>query len=487
MKSIYDKIREYILPDGTLPEDFSLQDNDLPFGFSDGAVDGMALYHGFRSEADSEALMTVIDEACEGEFKAAQEMLEEVFQSPLVRVLGSADEIQNHAAEKTDPTQKRILYSFASTLIRQSENVECVKFGLLLLEVLNFRVEDMRDDVRMLSAAEELTLFALYVMQGWENANAEYFSTAKKTRGWGRIHAVRYLRADSGEIQSWLLTEGYKNTILNAYTVWECAEKLDLQELLRGTLTDEEYDGLSDILQELLVQAGPMPGMDDLHGAEDLLLQYIKTAGTRRVTETVLDTLIAIQDHTFTSDYIHQKDILVGCERILHSEQAVMLVEELVRNHRGYALASYMNMDIGEQILADMKEDFAGHWEDVDYVWENREVMKQITDLYRQEIDLEEISTGPEEQSRFTFDSHLLYYITRRLHRYPGMGEDLILASLKSYDVRNRITALDVIDAWKLRGYAHSQEIEDAVSELAYTEPEEGIRERLTRKESMMN
>ncbi|MBQ6223518.1 MAG: hypothetical protein IJJ44_12990 [Solobacterium sp.] len=487
MKSIYDKIRENLLPDGTLPEDFSLQDNDLPFGFADGAVDGMALYHGFRSEADSEALLNVIDAACEGEFKNAQEMLEEAFQAPFARVLSAADEIQNYAAEKTEDTRKRALYSFASTLITQSEKIECVKFGLLLLEVLNFQVENTRNDVRMLSAAEELTLFALYVMQGWENANEEYFRTAKKTRGWGRIHSVRYLRAENEEIRSWLLTEGYKNAILNAYTVWECTQKLDLPELLRGSLTDAEYNGLSEILQELLVQGGPMPGMDEISGAEDLLLQYIKTAGTRKVTETVLETLIAIQDHTFTSDYIHQKDILVGCERILNSEQAEELVKDLVREHRGYALASYLNMDIGEQILEDMKTDFADHWEDIDYVWEDREIMEQVTELYRQEIDLTEIATGPEEQSRFTFDSHLLYYITRRLHRYPGMGEDLILASLKSYDIRNRITALDVIDAWKLRGYAHSQEIEDALSELAYTEPEEGIRERLTKKESMMN
>ena len=112
---------------------------------------------------------------------------------------------------------------------------------------------------------------------------------------------------------------------------------------------------------------------------------------------------------------------------------------------------------------------------------------KQIGDLFRENLDLESLDTGPSDWPGFTADSRILQFLLYKLDAVPGVGEDLVGIGLHCFDRNVREAALDVVEAWQLRGYAHDQELEERYLDLQKKENDPELRERLTQKKKLLN
>ena len=220
---------EYIkenLVNGELPRDFRLPEevtgNPLPY--ADGAKDGMEIYHTYPSEMAEESplfLDEMLRAAGEGNLESAFICLLGFAQ--LNSAISVAREFQQYIA-KQDLVEHDMLYTFAIACLLHCD-ADIIKYGLLMTALYPEPFDRARDVIRTLGLCNEFTIYTIFNMLHWSNANDEIFALAQKVHGWGRIHAVRYLQPENDEIKKWLLEEGIHNDILPEYTEEEVRRK----------------------------------------------------------------------------------------------------------------------------------------------------------------------------------------------------------------------------------------------------------------------
>ena len=212
-KTIYGEIVD-ALENGRLPEGFAISYNDPYFKseqlrMAPGAIDGMGIYHVRHEELtemdDNEIIDAIMAASCGN--PQAYAMFSGLGRR--LRAIDIIDELQQHVREHADELDAAQLYKFAIlNLILEGRDIECVKFGLVLLELFGEPNDQVKEIVRNLGLYSEFTIFSVFNMLLWENGNEEIFNLAKNVEGWGRVHAVERLKPETQEIKDWLLYEG---------------------------------------------------------------------------------------------------------------------------------------------------------------------------------------------------------------------------------------------------------------------------------------
>ncbi len=296
--SIYEYIKMHVV-NNELPGDFSLPTEPVEgkLRFADGALDGMTMYHMMGTELDEkeqEKMHEIIRLISDGEKVRADEALGEFAKKH--RALTVIDDFENAIRENRQNLSAANLYRYAVRLITGSEDRECVKYGLEILELFSLKDEEVKDIVRTLGLSDEFTLFAIYIMLQWDNANEEIFSLAQKVRGWGRIHAVEKLQPETEEIRRWLLNEGINNQVLPDYSALTCYEKAGVATLLKNEISQEEFQSIGRILKAMLVE-GPVPGISAVENREEVLEEYLQWVDKYELTDSDYETISQINDY----------------------------------------------------------------------------------------------------------------------------------------------------------------------------------------------
>jgi hypothetical protein len=109
------------------------------------------------------------------------------------------------------------LHEFALRLATESADRGPVKFGIALLGTLRLRAH--QDVVCNLGKHDEFTLFAAVALKNMlDDPQTALWTLARQVHGWGRIQAVKQLvPTASPEIQRWLRTEGFRNSVMHEY------------------------------------------------------------------------------------------------------------------------------------------------------------------------------------------------------------------------------------------------------------------------------
>lgn len=276
-KSIYNRIREAMTAEGTMPEGFVLRER-LQDGrqFADGAIDGTIRYYmGPAHNTDITMLEQALKLASAGRFEDGGNALITYFAQGIV-MLPVMDKVQEWAWGHAGELAPDRLGQFAMTLLLKSPDIESVKFGLTLLEVLDREPDqELREILLTLAACEELTLFCLFALGSYEDANQIYFALAKKLKGWGRIHAVSMLKPENQEMCDWLLQEGWRNEIMPEYSAITIIKRTKLADLLQSA-EGTAWAGWAGRLIGYALQDEPVAGLSKYRRAGELLQAYLK-------------------------------------------------------------------------------------------------------------------------------------------------------------------------------------------------------------------
>ena len=276
-KSIYERIREAMTAEGTMPEGFVLRER-LQDGrqFADGAIDGTIRYYmGPASNTDITMLEQALKLASEGRFEDGGNALITYFAQGIV-MLPVMDKVQEWAYEHAGELAPDRLGQFAVTLLLKSPDIESVKFGFTLLEVLDREPDqELREILLTLAACEELTLFCLFALGAYEDANQIYFELAKKLKGWGRIHAVSMLKPENQEMRDWLLQEGWQNDIMPEYSAITVIKRTKLADLLQSD-QGAAWIGIAGFLIGYALQDEPVAGLSKYKRTGELLQAYLE-------------------------------------------------------------------------------------------------------------------------------------------------------------------------------------------------------------------
>ena len=275
-KPIYQLICENI-KDGQLDSSFDLPSEDADdIRWAAGAKDGVYIYHVGHRPLDDNQLNGLIE--C---VKAASQYGDKIAE-PLFHhwtkensAITAVDQLLGYIVDNQNELDPNNLFATAIAMVTESVHIECVKIGLELLELFDTSGEKTREIIRTVGLCDEFTIFAVWSMRHWDNGNDEIFELAKKVHGWGRIHAIEFLEPDNEEIKHWLLTDGVHNDVMPAYSALTCWRKAQAEKILFGEHTEEQYRGLSGIIDGLM-EEGPCSGISELENAETVLLRFLE-------------------------------------------------------------------------------------------------------------------------------------------------------------------------------------------------------------------
>lgn len=330
--------------DGELPEDFTLprlpaDEGSLPW--ADGAEDGVYMYHVNSSEMpdDDRTLMeNAVRAASEGDFEGADKLFCELGQRS--RAICIINALQSYVTNHEDALSSQNIFRYSVHAMIESEDRECVKFGLSLMELYNTdAIEELKDAIRLIGLSDEFSIFSLFVMRQWEDGNQEIYQLARKIHGWGRIHAVEHMEPDTDEIKDWLLKEGVHNKIMPAYSAMVCWLKSDAASVLNNHPSREEFSGIRDIIGGLLDE-GPVWGISLIENSDRMIADFLNLAKGMALEladyEAVRD--ICAYYSTYYGDGESQNDgIVFLCREILGSARCRNVVMEAVRRSVGLA------------------------------------------------------------------------------------------------------------------------------------------------------
>ena len=281
--SIYKDIQQH-LQDGELPRDFMIEGAEIrptTFRFVPGALDGIVLYHMTPYIADEETkeqILQALRLICEEDNARNVPQIMEIFEklehrASVVKLYDTIIEVMLINMDSLDPKK---LLQFGDYLVSYGISFLAVKLGLSLLAIFTEKIAFVKEVHLTLGAYEEFTWFAARYLSSaaCKGGNEDLFRLAQHVYGWGRIHAVAYLEADTKEISDWLLYEGAENTILPQYSADLCLLKAGAAHRLREGVTEEEFNAIGKLMQYAL-EGGPCPG---LSYANELVPAYLEAA-----------------------------------------------------------------------------------------------------------------------------------------------------------------------------------------------------------------
>ena len=317
MKALFDIIRSSVV-EGKLPEDFSLPGvDDGKIKWADGAMDGVAIYHMGRTEADEKDL-ALMEEAVRAsaasDYNKAIELFTELGKQK--RALELIDEVQKFIIEHSDELPAGNVFKTSVDIIIKSDDRECVKYGLSMLELFNISAnKNLIYAVMTLGFSDEFTLFALFILLKLDNGNELVFELAKRVCGWGRVHAIERLEPINDEIKDWILKEGINNNVLPAYSALTCWKKAEVVERLKGDLTEDEFRGIREIIAELLNE-GPVLGCSVIEGWDRYVEMFLEKAKSQKLCDRDYEVINCIKTY-FENEKKVNKEIVDKCNSLI--------------------------------------------------------------------------------------------------------------------------------------------------------------------------
>lgn len=486
-QSLYEYIKAAAEPflEANKGMDFSLPpDISSPVPFADGAYDGVALYHMGASKMTDEAkelMIKAVQIASKGDIEAAERLFIDL--GKVKRAIRFIDELQDYIIANRDNIPAGQLYKFAVYAATKSWDTECVKFGLSILELLNIEDnEEIRNVVTVLGLSEEFTLFSVFVMLRWQDGNEKIACLARMTHGWGRIHAIERLEADTDEIRRWLLREGVHNTVMPSYSALTCWNKSGAAEVLFGNapLSDEDFHGIRDVIDALLDE-GPCTGISGIENADDVLTEFLKKASGRELDIDDYEVVRNIRNYDEEDD-----NITALCSEILNSEKCRECVTLAVKDGKAIELANELGIDCKADVLRLLETDLEKHCYLCVHLMSDNEYRAKVIALFREKLPLDELKAAPAAElglGREFKMQRCLDAIVQYLDGYPFEGTELIETALQCAPTRNRNIALKALRGWV---NAKQTPLEKLLPEmfvllkkLKDIEPDEKVREKM--------
>lgn len=490
--SIYEWIKEHI-KDGILPESCEFpsnenqQENELKF--APGARDGIAMYHmaaGTPSIGAFEEILSLINNK---KTKEAQGKLSDF--SKENTALSMADTIQSYIIEQRENLDGSAIFQFAYDLVQESSEQELVKYGLCILELFQYRDDSYDEMLRTLALSDEFTLFVVFIMRGWENAEEEILNAAKKVTGWGRIFAIDYLEPKQQKTKDWLLTEGIHNSVLPQYSALNCYEGSGLFARLDGTMTEEEFHGAGEIL-EALIEEGPMAGISAIEEADTMILKFLAQAKKHTLEIADYEVISSLLDYYEREDKKEEseenervREIKGVCRKLLESTECIEYVNAEVAKGKGFALAKKLGLPYKEAVMHSIEQDFENNYFNISFLLPEGHYVDECIALFEQHLPLDTMKTGPAKLHGFGDqykNYNILVSIVQFLKPYPGKGLKLIETALQSPVINNRHMALNVLEEWKKKGKNIKEDFPELMEIIARgleREPDDKVRERM--------
>jgi len=452
--SLYDYISSNIV-DGRLPDDFSLSDLDKDKDFSvyaDGARDGIYIYHMKHETIDNddyELIKKAVEAMSNHEYEKADELFILLVENNMAITLISP--LQHYIIDKKDDLKAGNIYEYAVGTIQTSDNIEHIKCGLIILELMNTNNNELKDVIRTLALSDEFTLYCVYIMKTWKGGNTDIFNIAKNVRGWGKIHAVKELRALDplyDEIRQWILKEGIDNDVLPSYSSLDCWKNGSVGNTLYTNPTYEQFRYIGKIIDALLDEDA-VQGLSALDKRKDIIMVFLNEA--KKMPLVIEDYMVIYNIYKYFEEISDSENILSECVKNLNSSQARTKILNAVKKGKAIDLAIMVGIDYKPYIFSLMKYTLKDNYYLCHYLIDDNDYRKELLKVYKRDLPLKQMISVPTHDLGFAKQYHnetILEFLLQELRRYPLEGIEFVETGLQCKPIRTRNSSLAVLMNW---------------------------------------
>jgi len=473
------------LPDEPPPSDSGLR-------WAPGALDGVMGHH---AVPDDDGRAPRVAELLAKAFKRQTRRRLRAIENALVdaSVLGIVDHVLEELIRtKADAAAVRRVGLW---LAGSSPHREPVKMGLALLGIAG--LDAHIDVVQTLGAHNEFTLFAATALRnGLAKPDSELRALAASVDGWGRIHCVERLRnTEDPQIRSWLLREGYRNSIMYEYTALIAAETGGLLAALGQEPVDRQLLTAAGEILSALIRGGPTEDIRNYADGADATERYLTLMQSRAESLDDYLAVAAIRDFVGADERwavdlpgwsVGRRDAFDAvCRQILGQSHWRDRVSGMLESDTGDSdfwnartVAHDLGIDTFEATFRQLDRNPLGFdWFDA---WQNADTDRamRLTELARTRLPLIEIASGPATELGMGpewLPHRALGQSIEALRNHPGIGGDLLIVGLQSPVTRNRNSALKAFQQWPAESWP--PEVHGLIEAAAATDPDEGTRD----------
>lgn len=502
-ESIYSYIKKRLDSKGKLCPDFEeLPDStefykDKPFRWVSGAMEGIMGYHAGQNKEKNKviSISKLLRRQIANPSNATRRETYIAFMDD--DILGYIDPLLEHLRKQSD-LNSQVLYEEAKWFAMEGAHRGVIKMGIALLGIFN--CENDEDLLMTLGKHEEFTLFvSVAIKNSFTNSNQKLFELAKCVHGWGKIHLVERLEADTIEKKDWLLRDGCYNSIMPEYLAYICAVKGNIKDALELQSIDEELYKGSGLILSALIAGGPAEDIDDYDESMIVIANFLRHSLIHCNTLSDLLVIIDIKDYLDQEDEIWQKRLDIGwnketrdncledCKKIISKDQwedimwSELGFEDNYKKYCATRVARVLGIDTWQQLYAELQTkplDSGLYYELMRT--DNKERVEKLVAFAVESLTLKDIATGPGTELGLSPDFKVhecLDFILQELDRYEGVGGKLILTGLNSTVIRNRNMALKALEAWNKSNWP--EETIDTLNELFKIEADSNVKKQI--------
>lgn len=497
--SLHDFIRDQLRPDGSLDDPACTLPDEAPrtpggIGWMAGAFDGVMSHHmgtaGQETEKAERLAAAIASAAERPKKKQLRALYDQASASDVLSILDPTIEALVALRPSTAAVSR-----LATWLASQSPDRGPIKVGIALLGITGAPDGSLLHE---LGAHEEFTLYTVVAFcNSRERPDADLFALAQRVYGWGRIHCVERLRDTSDpEIRQWILTDGFRNTVMNEYLAHIAATTGDLVAALAAPSPDRQLLTAAGDIIDALLMGGPAEDIDDYADAPAVLARWLGHMDDPAETLSDLITIAGIRDFCDRDDWDERMErgawtaaardaVRAHAERLFSDPAWPARVRagldsadphEFWNAERG---ARLLGIDAFDQLLVRIDTDPLGGpwfqaWRGVD-----DQRAQLLAERAARHLDLDLIASGPSTAIGLGPEFRLhaaLGWSLQGVRDHPGVGTALVEAALCRPSIQNRNGALNALEAWEPRHWTtlHLNRLET----MAATDPDDKIRAR---------
>lgn len=432
-------------------------------------LDGIRTHHfGISSDTErADTLADVLSRTVQGppDLAAAQRFHDALSDTDALTVVDCL--LEPLAAREVSVHRVRVLARWTA---EHGTDRDAIKIALAVLGLCGDERE--RDLLVLLGSLDEFALYAAVALPyAVPDPEPDLFRIARRTTGWGRIHAVKRLEGTTDPaVRAWMLREGFRNRVMNEYLAHFAAVNGGLLESLGGGGTpgdvdDALLDGAGGILSAMaLSEGGPARGLSDYPDALAALERYAELIDAAPPTLRRLTDLAVLRAHACAAPegLEHVADQVAELGRRFTRVLERPGWETLVRAHLaepeeldfGLALgaAHHLGMTPFDDVLRRLRvapqDSSAWHWA---FRWVAPGRVDELVALAGALLPMDELATGPSEVSSVGpgyENDRALTSVLHCLARHPGSGWPLLRVGLRNRCVGARSAAIAALEAW---------------------------------------
>lgn len=498
-QSIFEYINENLNDEGKLLEEkqdllsFYEEENE-GLKWAPGAMDGVLGHYMGSDNSDEIAKQVALQIkkiAITNKSQDKQKVIELIKKN---QVLGWLDKSIEYIIEN-NTSNTEYLKMFARELAFKSDNIEAVKFGIALIGIT--RDINSKEKILVLGKHEEFTLYTIVAISNMEeNAEKDIWNIAKNVDGWGKINAVERLKnTNSPEIKTWLLIEGYKNSVMYEYLAYISATTGELYSVVKkNNISEKELIAASDLIEALII-GGPAEGIEDYSDGCNVIIEYLEKMKNRRDKAIFLLTVESIFEFVDDKDFPSEDLKKIGWNEdnikkihkisfdIINDISWKQLFEEMKGNvtdkniyeleRMSYILKINLHDFYVMRIQNNPNNQF--NWY---YLMKHTDGtnIDDTIQLAESILNLEEVEGKPSKDLMLG-DKYQMFNsldsVLQDLDKYPKKGKNLIIAGLRSISIRNRNMAVKALKNWDLN---EDNEIFSELKKLVVIEPDDELK-----------